>query len=416
MTIALLAMAGCSDDAPETAIDFPDVTAAPDAVEGPDSVESPDTPDEDSEAGRDIADPEVSEPGEVTTPPEDNPLCQQYCAKLTDCNHPGGTNPDACNAECVANLSKDPDGWSNSYRCAVLTACPNLQGCINQPIPSNAACAGVCSKAEGCHMFPSAFLGQSTGWCTSICTLQLLAEPVGYGAFYNCVDQNLQTKCGEASVLACNSSADLEICSSVCSGGKNPEGQSCAQVPAPFQTEEVCLTECSSWTTDQRWTAGFCVDNFDCAPGAEACFPPPTEPLPGVPETCVAAWKVCGGAPGWELPKDPDFCGWVLSGVGTANPALDFTGAAECLNGLDSCPEDRRIVFGCLSPLHPPCVDMCAAIVACQNDYTQAECELICSSGASDNPTGIDMVNVCLDAADDCLEVGDCIGGSLVPE
>ena len=110
MTVALLTVAGCSDEAPDPAIDFPDATAVarvPDMRDTPNDVGDPNVATDDSD---------LVEPADVSRRAEDNPLCQQYCAKLIDCNHRGGTNPEACRDECALNLAKDADGWSNACR------------------------------------------------------------------------------------------------------------------------------------------------------------------------------------------------------------------------------------------------------------------------------------------------------------
>jgi hypothetical protein len=197
------------------------------------------------------------------------------------------------------------------------------------------------------------------------------------------------------------------ICNRVCSGGENEEGQPCGSPPAPFDSTETCLFECQKWDVPQRWMAQFCVDAFDCNPGAEVCFPPPTETAENTGETCDAMWALCGGEEGYQMPKDSEFCSWILTGIAQSNPAIDFSEAVDCIEKFEACPEDGGGLFICMVASYPPCEDYCDKLVDCKAPTTQDACMTQCSAGYAFAPDETDKAIECV-SSNKCKDLGDC--------
>lgn len=424
VAVAILVIAACGGDdgEPGATIEVPDAAAdgesgtdgsdsPADTLGGTDASEAPDaTPATDS--ATDASDPDATESAPDThtgpDPAEVAELCAAYCAKLTECGQPfGGT--EQCPEQCAVKVGEDP-AWANSYACAVIADCQQIQGCTASTIPTDETCTEVCQAAGACGLFPSAQLSQNAEVCELSCSIQMKFNPVGYGQFLECAGAVVADTCSDADVLACNPTLSDQVCSLVCAGGGDGQGGACNTLPAPYNTPEECQSDCFGWTTGQQWTARWCVQQFACGDaGTAVCFPPATEPAAGSEDFCEASWSLCGGQQGYQTPKDPTVCGWILTGFHTANP-FEFDGAVACLAGLTACPETPNLIFGCLSPNYEPCTDYCDKLLACGAPSSAEECQLQCNAGAANDKALIDKVIECV-LSSPCNQLGPCFEG-----
>ncbi|HIA00627.1 MAG TPA: hypothetical protein EYN66_01720, partial [Myxococcales bacterium] len=276
-------------------------------------------------------------------PPKDyGELCATYCGKMIECGEISGAGNSACLNECATKLVEDP-AWENSYWCAAAVDCKDSPGCLNGAIPSADACLSLCGQAKECDLFPSSLLFPNEGMCVALCSVQLLYQPLNYGKWIDCAKDSLGQKCSDTGLLACSEQLNPKICARICDGGVNEENVSCAQLPLNFESTEQCLTECDSWSPGSRWMADFCQRRFECKPGAEVCFPPPEQVADKSMEACAAAWDLCGGNEEYQLPKDGEFCAWILTGIAMSNSAISFEGSVQCLSDMGECPGKAEI-------------------------------------------------------------------------
>jgi hypothetical protein len=230
---------------------------------------------------------------------------------------------------------------------------------------------------------------------------------VEQGQFVECANAKLAEKCTEGSLLECNVSINLKLCEQICDGGVGENDLPCGQLPEGFDSKATCLIQCQSWTTAQRYMGDFCLRTLKCAPGSAICFPPPTEASPGSADACVAAWALCGGTEGFNLPKDAEFCSWVMSGLALSNPAFNFDGAAACLSELKECPADVGNIWGCFVKPYPPCEGYCQKLVNCGAPVTEKKCMTQCFAGHAYSPEETDAVIACVEAKI-CKDLGQC--------
>ena len=339
-------------------------------------------------------------------PPKDyGELCATYCGKMIECGQISGAGNSDCLNECAAKLVEDP-AWENSYWCAAAVACEDAPGCLNGAIPSADACVALCGQAKECDLFPSSLLFPNEGMCVALCSVQLLYQPLSYGKWVDCATDTLELKCSDAGLLACSETLDPKICARLCDGGVSEDGVSCAKLPENFESKEQCLTDCDSWSVASRWMADFCQRRFDCEPGAEVCFPPPEQVADKSPEACAAAWELCGGSEGFGLPKDGEFCAWILTGIAMSNPSISFEGSVQCLGDMGECPGQGGI-WSCFVEKYEPCDGYCTKLVNCGAPSSFDGCMTQCSSFHATAPEASESLIQCVES-NLCKDIAPC--------
>jgi len=217
--------------------------------------------------------------------------------------------------------------------------------------------------------------------------------------------------CSDAEILACNTVLSDNLCLLTCKGGPKADGTgACNVTPEGFEDEAACQAACEGYTTAQRWIARFCVSQFQCdEPGTGVCFPPPTENAPGAAESCAAAYSLCGEIPEFGLPKDPEICGWIITGT-AQGPKLGLEGAAECIEQFGVCPDTPNLIYGCFSPEHEPCNEYCAKLKSCGAPASEFLCTQQCKLGNVYNPDATATIIECV-MAGQCNELAACFQG-----
>ncbi len=406
--LALLLAPGCGEDtSPGTAIELPDAGAA-DTTDGsedadatdPDAGDADDATTDDGDADQPDAAQDVEQPVDDTVVQ----VCATYCAKLSECGQPfGGT--DECPTACADNVAKDA-GWLNSYLCAAGAQCAQISSCTATAIPTNAECEALCEQAEACHLFPSVLLGGTQLGCTVNCSVQSFFNAGNYSAFLSCAKDAISS-CSDADITNCNEALGEQQCDIACKGGYNQQGTDyCNVVPEGFADEAECQAACDGWTPAQRWIARFCVGGFNCGPGMDACFPPPTESLDGAEDACASAYALCGGVEGFGLPKDPAVCGWIMTGI-ALGPNLGLDGAAECIDQFGTCPDQPNLIYGCMAPAFDGCDAYCGKLKSCGAPASEFVCQQQCKLGHVYNPEATETAIECV-LAKACNELASC--------
>jgi hypothetical protein len=380
--------------------------------EDPD-VGDPDTGDPDA-AVPDGQDPETDtmEPVEALSEAYLQAQCQTYCGKIGECHD--APPPVDCVEDCLAELEADPDRVKNLLCWMMGDDCAMEEACMAASIPDAESCEGLCDQAEGCGLLPHMMLGSDHAECGVQCSaFSFLAQSAGMEAMLDCVHEQAEA-CDGVGMLNCidESSFCDEICDKVAL---------CGNIPGLFADTEACMADCDQYEGDRRLALLGCVSigaddpALDCPP-QDGCFPPPQEMAAGADDFCAALLTLCYGTPDFDLPNDPEVCGWLMTGFTVYAPEVDFTGASECLAGYEDCESAGGMMGACLTPPYAPCVGMCEQVQACFDQAPEPpspdewggvdQCVSFCSSLHIQDAAATDELI-------DCIEDGDCAGIGL---
>lgn len=335
--------------------------------------------------------------------------CAAYCKAALPCDKAEAAT---CDSDCFAAVVADP-GYATQIACwTAVSSCDAYERCFGAPIPDNATCLGMCTKAGDCGFYPSAVLGADTVQCGVQCNgFAWLVAGTPQEAMFTCIVAKVD-QCDQMGIASCFPEEENGTCTEMCASLT-----ACDNYPALFADAAACQETCASWDSGSALAAMACASmgNDEGAPSPSscaaqaACFPPPAELVPGTGPFCSALLDLCNGQPDFKIPNDLTICGWLVTGVTLRLPGVDLAVAATCVEAKTDCA-DPNAVMTCLVPLYAPCTGLCEAVDACIPDPKPADwpgvagCADWCSMGHAQDPVAIDQVLACTVAAGDNCE------------
>lgn len=359
------------------------------------------------------------------------PGCGDWCELVLDCDFAGMMDvPDdfsLCVAACTGSLTPWGAMAKPSLDCALAALEDDcdifaLQDCFGDPTdceakcgeladecepdteffelyPDDEACAEVCEEYSGEQFFAQDVCITIAGCDSAFLCESIPAEPiVGCKEFCVafkevCEDTGLTQQLCEwactASALAIPDSdplgavdcvLEIEDCPQEpfyllvgCISGECSTMCGMAEQCAPgteyfnlYPSDDDCQVACEAMNESQVAATGVCLSGAGCD-GALLCQEAPLEPPEGCDEYCVELADLCPTLPLPATLECEDFC----SGMTMMSPAADPSGAKECFEQFEECPEDLNdALWTCLAG---KCGFMCGYFDQCapSSEYVQ---------------------------------------------
>jgi|GEM_PF-3163212 len=362
------------------------------------------------------ADVEV-EPDVVLPYPQDfiEQRCAAYCKLAAAC---ATADPEGCEADCFDAIVADP-GYATQVSCWTAGSnCALHDACFDAPIPANATCDAMCTKAGECGFYPSEMLGADEVQCGVQCDgFAFLVVGTPQETMFTCIVDKID-QCDQMGVAECLPDDGNGTCTEMCAAV-----ETCDNFPALFADQAACEDTCAGWESGSALAAMACASmgtdeaeppSVESCAAQAACFPPPTDPVPGTEPFCSALLDLCTGQPDFKIPNDLTICGWLVTGVTLRLPGVDLADAATCVEAKTDCA-DPNAVMTCLVPFYPPCTGVCEAVDACLPDPKPADwpgvagCKEWCSMGHAQNPAAIEQEVQCVSLSGDCATTLECL-------
>jgi len=359
--------------------------------------------------------------------PDSNPLEAADCvAEMDECpEEPSWLLVGCIAGECstMCGMAEQCEPWSDYFELyptteLCLDACNSMndsQVAATSVCLSAAGCDGalLCSDApveppEGCGVYCDSLTGlcPDIPWflmtsCEDVCSGLTMRSPLADPASApECIEQ----------FESCPENLDDVVWG--CLAGKC--GQMCGYFDVCFPwsdyydiypTPEACKQACAALNFGQAQATGVCIAVAQCD-GASACQAPPETPPEGCDGYCESLLALCPDATDdFGTAKCQDVC----SGIVMAVPDADPDSAPDCLAQYELCPvSTEEASFGCLVKPGVECEELCGTLDDC--DIVQEwECAMFCSALKQDAPAMFNLLKLCVDAAQDCQAVAECV-------
>jgi hypothetical protein len=388
--------------------------------------------------------------GEDTTAPADTAVspegvtaawlhdaCEDWCA-LQDACGDGILDLAVCAADCMDGAADA--AFLATVACGALgyeegdVDCAVIELCAAPLAPD--ACLGFCGTVAACGILgeeTAEYFGTTETECALMCGGYGTLAPGGqFDAALECLAPHAEA-CDLMEMLGCIGGAG--VCDSLC----GPEGptEACGLVPGHWADEAACFETCGGWGSGQAIAVQVCIDQVaeasdpqgdspfgdqgECAVVAAArCMNPPASLGAGAESACENLADLCGDTGPFPEVMASEACGWFVTGfLMAAPPGLfldDFTAAAECIAGLETC--DDAAWIGCFLAPYEPAQQACAVLVGCLDEvelppgesFDLDQCIFYLSIIHAQQPEVLEGALACIDAAEGCQAKFGCLG------